>query len=261
MRRFDSLVHATPDGRWMSGRHDAGFRRLNDELDRAEVSRACLVGLAGVVDHDYLMECARSAPGRFVPVAGVDPGRYADVDGSDATVDAVARAGFRALKLHPRLNGYDPLDPRCIATIREAARRGLVVFLDTLFRQRGRPTAHAADVVDRLANACPDVRMVLLHSGGAALMEVAEVARLHPGLMLDLSFTLLRYAGTSLDSDIRWTMRNLDQRVVIGSDMPEYTPADAFSRAEQLAEGLPVEKWTNIAHLNLDRLFPEPSAG
>jgi len=260
MRRFDSLVHVTRDGRWISRGHDAGIQRLNAELERANVSRACLVGLAGVTDNDYLMECARSAPGRFVPVAGVDPTRHADADTS-AAVKAIARAGFRGLKLHPRLNAYDPLDPRCLATIREASGRGLVVLLDTLFRQRGRPTAHAADIVDRLANACPDARIVLLHAGGPALMEVAEVVRLQPGLMLDLSFTLIRYAGSSLDADIRWTMQNLDQRVVIGSDMPEYTPADAFARAEELADGLPVEKWTNIAHLNLDRLFPEQPAG
>jgi len=256
MPRFDSLVHATRDGRWTNGRHDAGLPRLNDELDRGAINRACLVGLPGVTDNDYLMECVESAPGRFVPVAGVDPTRHPDADTS-AAVKAIARAGFRGIKLHPRLNAYDPLDPRCLATIREASGRGLIVLLDTLFRQRGRPTAYAADIVDRLANACPDARMVLLHAGGPALMEVAEVVRLHPGLMMDLSFTLLRYAGSSLDADIRWTMQNLDQRVVVGSDMPEYTPADAFSRAEQLAAGLPVEKWTNISHLNLDRLFPE----
>ena len=71
MPRFDSLVHATRDGRWTNRRDDAGFQRLNDELDRAGINRACLVGPAGVVDNDFLMECARSAPGRFVPVAGV----------------------------------------------------------------------------------------------------------------------------------------------------------------------------------------------
>ena len=36
----------------------------------------------------------------------------------------------------------------------------------------------------------------------------------------------------------------------------EYTPADAFARAEHLAEGLPAGKWANMAFGNLARLFP-----
>jgi hypothetical protein len=41
--------------------------------------------------------------------------------------------------------------------------------------------------------------------------------------------------------------------------MPEFTPAEAFARAEQLAFGLAAEKWANMAHRNLERLFPARS--
>jgi hypothetical protein len=51
-------------------------------------------------------------------------------------------------------------------------------------------------------------------------------------------------------------MGRFDQRIVLGSDMPEFTPADAFERAERLAEGLAAEKRANMAHRNLDRMFP-----
>ena len=85
---------------------------------------------------------------------------------------------------------------------------------------------------------------------------MAEIVRVHPTLTLDLSFTLLRYAGSSLDADIRWVMTRLDQRIVIGSYMPEYTPAEAFDRARLLADGLAPEKWANMAFRNLEKLFP-----
>jgi predicted TIM-barrel fold metal-dependent hydrolase len=247
--RFDSLVHVTRDGRWIDGRHDASYARLVTELDGARVRRACLVGLAGIVDNEYVLQCARSSSGRLVPVAGVDPT-------GDSDVTALARAGFAGIKQHPRLNGFDPLDVRAVAVIRAAAANGLVVFLDTLFRQRQHATRSAADTIDAIAHACPDARIVLLHGGGASLLEVAEVVRVCPGLVLDLSFTLLQYEGTSVDADLRWVMERLDQRVVLGSDMPEYTPAVAFARAERLAAGLAPEKWANISHRNLERLFP-----
>jgi predicted TIM-barrel fold metal-dependent hydrolase len=252
--RFDSLVHVTRDGRWTNGRHDASYARLMAELDGAQVGRACLVGLAGVVDNDYILECANASRGRLVPIAGVDPSR-SGAGMLTGDLDRIAHTGFAGIKLHPRLNGYDPLDPACLLAIRAASQRGLTVFLDTLFRQRARATDHAADIVDRIAHSCAGASIVLLHGGGAALVEVAEVVRLHPGLVLDLSFTLMHFAGSSLDADIRWLLQRLDERIVIGSDMPEFTPAQAFARAEQLAEGLPVEKWSNVASGNLSRLF------
>ena len=255
MDRFDSLVHATEDGRWLNGRADASLARLTGELDRANVGRACLVGLSGVVGNPFVLDCARTAEGRLVPIAGFDPSQCPDASSAAREIAAFARAGFGGMKLHPRLNGFDPLDPRCLAAIAEAAGHGLVVFLDTLFRQPTRATMQAADVIDRIAHACMGARVVLLHGGGPALLEVAEVVRLHPGLVLDLSFTLLRYTGTSLDADLGWVMRNLDERVVIGSDMPEFTPTDAFARAEQLAGGIAAAKWANVAHGNLERLF------
>lgn len=254
-RRFDALVHVTPDGAWPNRRDDASWGRLVEEMDRGHVTRACLVGLAGLVENDFIEECARRSVGRLVPVAGLDPTRLPNADALEAEFDRMARAGFRAIKLHPRLNGFDPLDPRCLAAIASADRRGWTVFLDTLFRQHGRAVASPADIVDRIASAHPRVRMVLLHGGGPALLAVAEVARLYERLFVDLSFTLMKYAGSSVDADIRWLMRNFDRRVVVGSDMPEITPFDAFARAEALADGLPAEKWDNISYGNLERLF------
>lgn len=256
MTRFDSLVHATRNGQWINGRDDASYSRLVMELDRAGVQRACLVGLAGVVDNQFILECASASNDRLVPIAGLDPSRCADESALVDEVGRIAEAGFAGIKLHPRLNGYDPVGARCLQAIRVASQHHLTVFLDTLFRQQPHATSCAPDVVDRIAHECAGASIVLLHAGGAALLEVAEVIRLQPTLILDLSFTLMRYAGSSLDADIRWVMERLDQRIVIGSDMPEFTPSEAFARAERLAEGLAPEKWANMAYRNLERVFP-----
>jgi predicted TIM-barrel fold metal-dependent hydrolase len=253
--RFDSLVHVTRDGTWIDGRHDASYMRLLRELDAADVQRACLVGVAGVVDNGYVLECARNSGRRLVPIAGINPSSFAHAASAAGEVETLAGSGFAGIKLHPRLNGFEPQDVRALEAIRAASARGLVVFLDTFFRQRAHAARHAADTIDAIAHDCPEARIVLLHGGGAALLEVAEVVRVHPSLILDLSYTLLRYEGSSLDLDLRWVMSRLDQRVVIGSDMPEFTPAAAFARATQLADGLPADKWANISHRNLERLF------
>jgi predicted TIM-barrel fold metal-dependent hydrolase len=258
-RRFDSLLHVSRTGAWPNGRDDAGVERLLAELDRGGVARGCLVGLPGVVDNDYVLECAAASRGRLVPVAGVHP---PDMPPSqmDEEIRGLASAGFRGIKLHPRLGRYDPLDSRALDIMRAAADHGLVVFLDTLFRQRDRPTAPAADTIDRIAATCPGVTMVLLHGGGTQLLDVAQVVRLYANLLLDLSYTLLAFTGSSVDMDLTWVLKHLDRRVVIGSDMPEFTPAETFNRVDELMYGLPDVKHANVTYENLAMLFgPELS--
>ena len=92
-----------------------------------------------------------------------------------------------------------------------------------------------------------------------ALLEVAEIVRLHPTLIARSVVHVAALRRQSLDADIRWVMEKLDQRLVIGSDMPEYTPAEAFERAEQLADGLAPRNGANIRFGNLERLFPAAS--
>ena len=255
MRRFDSLLHVTRAGTWINGRDDASLKRLNGELDRAQVTRGCLVGLPGIVDNAYVLECAAGSAGRLVPIAGVDP---CDGNAGGSIVrqmNAFTAAGFRGVKLHPRLGGYDPLDGRVCETIQAASDAGLVVFVDTLFRQRGRRTGLAVEIIESLAIQCPDATMILLHGGGAELLEVAQVVRLHSNLLLDLSYTLLEFSGSSVELDVAWVLGHLDRRVVMGSDMPEFTPDQAFGRLDELMRDLPEIKRTNVAYENLQRLF------
>ena len=256
MSYFDSLVHATSDGTWLGGtRYDASIERLLREMDKAQVERACLVAIADFAKNECVRRFSRAHPDRFVPVGSINPGKLADELAVERAIGELASEGFRGLKLHSRLNEYDPLDPRGIAAIQAAGEQGLVVFLDTLFRQRRVPTRSATDIIDQIALSCPDTRIVLLHGGASAMLEVFELVRMHAHLILDLSFTLMRYAGSSLDLDMRFICQGLDQRVTVGSDFPEYTPSQMIERFERLTEGLPEDKLDRIRGGNLRTLF------
>lgn len=255
MKLFDSLTHVTADGQWGVGVHnyDASHLRLLAELDRIGAHRACLVAIAGVADNDYTMKVARTDPHRFVPIGSID---VAAEDDPATAVERLAGEGFVGLKLHPRLHGYDPLGEPCRAAIDAAGRSGLTVFLDTLFRQRSRSTTHPIDIVDELLVTNPGCRFVLLHATGATALELFELGRMHGHVLIDLSFTMMRYAGSSVDADIGFLCEQLDQRVCIGSDFPEYTPAEALDRFQQLTSGLADDKRENVVWRNLDRWFP-----
>ncbi len=257
LKFFDSLTHVTADGSWFGERHcDASLPRLLADMDSAGAYRACLVAIAGHGDNDFTLASAQAHPERFVPIAGVDPCVLATARRVEVVVRQIKEQGFAGIKLHPRLNGYDPLDAKCIAAIDAAGDQGLVVLLDTLFRRKGLATKHAPDVIDALAAACPGTKILLLHATGPSMMELYEIVRCNSHLMLDLSFTLMRYRGSSrLDADMNFLFKTTDQLVTIGSDFPEYSPQASLERFAELTQGVEPHRIDNITHLNLERLF------
>jgi predicted TIM-barrel fold metal-dependent hydrolase len=253
---FDSLTHVTPDGSWMGERSfDASLPRLLADMAEGNTTRACLVTIADHGDNDYTLACARLHPDRFVPIAGVNPRVLPTVRRVEAVVAQLAAQGFAGIKLHPRLNGYDPLDAKCVAAIEAAGQQGMVVLLDTLFRRRGLATTHAPDVIDSLAASCPDTRMLLLHATGPTMFEMYEIVRANPNLMLDFSFTIMRYIGSRLDDDMHFLFATTDQLITIGSDFPECSPATMLKRFEALSQGIEPHRIDNLRHHNLQRLF------
>lgn len=256
MRMFDSLTHVTTDGSWLGERnHDASLGTLIRQMDESGVYRACLVGIADYVDNAVILESARAHPGRFVPIAGLNPRVLPTIRRVEAQVAAVAAQGFAGIKLHPRLNGYDPLDDKSLAVFDAAASHGLVVLLDTLFRRRGLATTNAPDTIDDIANACPETRILLLHAAGPSMLELFEIVRANPNLMLDFSFSIMRYAGSRLDQDMRYFFETTDQLATVGSDFPEYSPVAVVRRFEELSRGIDEARLANITHRNLERLF------
>ena len=260
MKLFDSLTHVTRDGSWIGERSfDASLPRLLADMDQAGAYRALLVAIADYVDNDVIIESSRAHPTRFVPIAGLNPHTLATTRRVEAVVKEIKAQGFAGIKLHPRLNGYDPMDAKMIAAVDAAGEQGLVVLLDTLFRRQGLATRHAPDVIDHLAAACPGTRILLLHGTGPTMMELYEIVRCNDNLMLDLSFTIMRYRGSSrLDDDMHFLFKTTDQLVTVGSDFPEYSPADMLARLATLTQGIDENRIENICWRNLERWFPAP---
>ena len=253
---FDSLTHASRSGAWLDADHfDASVSRLLNEAAAMGPYKACLVNIAGYSDNDELADIAASHPDLFVPIAGIDPSAFSEHRDIDSELRSIKDQGFAGIKLHPRLNDFDPLDSHCLHTIQQAGRIGLVVFIDTLFRQRTRTVSHPADIIDKIAFTCSDSRIVLLHGAAGAMLDIYETVRMRSNLLLDTSFTLMRYAGSSVDDDIRFVFKTLDQRTTVGSDFPEYSLADARRQIDILSEGLPRERLENIFHRNLERFL------
>lgn len=252
---LDALTHVTPDGRWLAGDYDASEDRLLREMDDAAVERAVVVALAGHIDNDFVLAVHRRHPDRLVPGASIDPSRQATPRAAARAVRAALHgAPFPVLKLHPRLNRYDLLDPRCLAVLEEVGGwpRPPAIWVDTLlYFQGARLRRPPVDACQRVVGAFPELDFVLLHAGGPEALALAAAVRDCPRVTLDLSFTVHRYRGSSLWTDLAYLAATFDRRLVFGSDFPEVSIGDALTDLRRLTEAVDDERRQRLMGGNL----------
>jgi Amidohydrolase len=136
----------------------------------------------------------------------------------------------RAVKYHPRREGYDPgwVD----ADITRFDRR--LVLIDTMNAVRWAPQAYLD-----LARAHPTVQFVMCHAGGYDIVEFVKMCRFLTNVWLDFSVTQHEfgwvsgrrspaYVGDVIDHTLG--ERRLAPRVMFGSDFPLLEQSDAIAR-------------------------------
>jgi len=132
-----------------------------------------------------------------------------------------------------------------------------LIWLDSLLYPKGVVMRQTPiDSVRVLAERFPSLKFLLLHAGGASALGFYEAVAQQQNVMLDLSYSLTRYAGTSLALDHRFLIERFDRRTVWGSDFPEVSLPDAARAFEALAEGLPEDKVNNVRHRTLATWLP-----
>ena len=253
---LDSLSHPTLSGTWQG--RDATFQQVADAAAQNGFSAACAVGIAGKegYEHAAFMRQA-SQHERLIPVAGLDPG-VSDLAGE---LEPIADLGSPAVKIHPRFSGYQPEASSLGALFEAVHAHGLVTFYCT-YVHASIPDYPDGDPLYTLVGAlkrAPEARVVLLHGGDVRLMQYAQLVRHNPNLLLDLSFTALKYPGSSLQLDIAYLVRHLDQRLCVGVDHPDFTHAELRNWFEGVTADLAVDKAHNIGHRNLERMLGLPN--
>jgi predicted TIM-barrel fold metal-dependent hydrolase len=248
---FDSLTHPTLSGRWRDSGKDASFATLAASLQEAGYSGAAAVGISGIEDYAdeaFLQECRRY-PG-LVPVAGFNPRHAGSVSDEMGRLRAL---GYSAVKIHPRYTNMDLAIPALGEALAAAGENGLTVFFCTYQHctLEHYPSEDPFFSLVRALKAAPKTKVVLVHGGDVQLLRYAELVRFNENLLLDLSMTIMKYNGSSLDADLAFLFRNFDRRICIGSDHPEYGHRELRARFESLASGLAPDKAENIAFRNI----------
>lgn len=248
----DSLAHATLSGTWMGKPSGSTFAVLDAALETNGYAFACAIGMWGMDSYEHAAYAAAARPfSRLVPVAGFKP--IAGMNFMQEMAD-LRDMGFRGIKLHPRFSRLNIADPLIAAAMEAAGQLGLTVFWCTFLHDtidRWQEADPLLALVHQL-KAAPSARVILLHGGDVDLLRYMQLVRFNDRLLLDLSHTIAKYPGSSLDADIQFLFRQFDRRICLGTDWPQFSHSHLRELYERHAHGLPVDKRSNIACRNLE---------
>ena len=137
--------------------------------------------------------------------------------------------GLRGIKLGPNYQDFDPLGAPALRVFETAQRLGLpIVFHQGTSPMQTAPLRYAHPLVmDEVAIAFPELRIVMAHLGHPWHADTFAVIRKHPHVYADVSAQFYRpwsqYQGLRLATE--WAV--LD-KLVFGSDYPVATPQETI---------------------------------
>lgn len=248
---FDSLAHPTPDGTWMDRPVANTFEALVEQLRSHHFAGACAVGMWGIDGWDPARFADRCrAHSMLFPVAGYKPRA---MESMAAELGELVSMGYRGIKLHSRFSRFDVADPWLPLCFQEAARLGLVVFWCTFHHTSvaSWPSRDPLSALVSVLQSAPDTKVVLLHGGDVDLLRYMQLVRFNPRLILDLSHTIAKYPGSSMDSDISFLCSHFDRHICVGTDWPQFSHQTLRELFQRHTARLPSDKRANIAHRNL----------
>ena len=132
------------------------------------------------------------------------------------------------IKLHPRLRKFHLKDKYIYKIVESISSTNLLVvicsFWDGTWNKFGLDIDQFAD----LADAYPDQNFLWAHSGGHKVLDFMLMARRRKNIFLDTSFTQHYFYGSSVFSDLTYSIDSLGDRFLFGSDFEDRNYRDTL---------------------------------
>jgi len=226
---------------------------LINEMDTAGVARGVVVGRnsgsLGSVDNAVVKEFCETYPGRFVPVASIDP---VDRKRAVAAIELATKSGFKAFNIEP--GGASPPmhtdDRRIYPIYAHLEDCGLPLIIMTGGNAGPDLSYTAPERLDRVLADFPSLRIVSAHGNWPWAHQILHVAFRRPNLYLSPDYLMANMPGANdyLQAADSW----LSDRFLYASAFP-FAPVAAYA---DWFRGLPIKRenlerimWRNAAHL------------
>lgn len=246
---FDSLAHPVLDSAYSPKGRDYSFATLKKLMSSSSVNWACAVGLYGKggYKHEEFYEECKKHP-ELIAIAGFNPEEAKPSITEE--LDRIKTIGFKAIKIHPGICNLDINSEASYKCFEHCEKIGMPIFLCS-YHYSSDTNANFYEKLYKLVSKFPEQKINIVHGGGVEVLKFSEMTRANKNLLLDLSFTILKYPDSSVEQDLEFLFNNFDQRICVGTDHPEFTPKELEEKVRKLSVNLSQEKIDNICHKNL----------
>ncbi|MCC6532995.1 MAG: amidohydrolase [Burkholderiales bacterium] len=181
-------------------RIDPSGEKLIAEMDAARVDVSVIFGVdwayavtgeprvANREQNRYLAEYARRYPGRFVPLAALDPRRP---DALEQATEAIEAWGMKGFKLMPAA-GFKPNDPLCFPLYEKCTQWKVPIMFHSggleFNWEYGSP-----NLIASAAEAFPEVNMIMAHAGLESWEQCRLACAALPNCFMDISIRQFDY--------------------------------------------------------------------
>jgi predicted TIM-barrel fold metal-dependent hydrolase len=253
---IDSLTHPTIDTNWRMPEYPnrSSIDQLLLQMEANNISQSVCAGMTGIGSYDEEKYIKMIVPhqDKLIPIAFFDLNNKLTISEISDKLNKLKALGYKGIKLHPRISSFNLSHPLLSSVIKQANESQLSVLLCTYFYDKSKNSN--SNFLDKLSDLLYDLdgaKILLMHGGTVRLLETIEIVRSYNNVLLDLSFTICKYNGSSLDMDIQFAFDTYDRRICIGSDFPEFSPRDLRERFIFFSNAIPHEKAENIAYRNI----------
>ncbi len=210
-----------------------------------------------VVPNDAIAAFVREVGGRTVGFMSVDPVRH---DAVDEIERCHADLGLQGIKLGPVYQGTSPLHPQALRVFKTAERLGLPVMIHqgAIFASAGRLADSVALLLDDVAIAFPDLRIIVAHMGHPWVYETVVVMRRHANVFADTSAIPGRptVLATALAAAKEYGVLH---KVLFGSDSPMVTTQGAVHGLRSVVARMQQVAYTPVTDEELHDVLHRPS--
>ena len=265
MKIFDVHVHIFPDriaekavgaiGSFYENFNMEGDGRLEtaiQAMDEAGVTRCCAHSVATTAHqvgsiNAFVMDAWRRHPDRIVPFAAMHP----DLEDPVAEAEKVIAQGFRGVKLHPEIQGFNIDDPGVMDMLAPFEGKLPVLTHCGDYRMDNSSPARLKHVL----RAFPKLTLICAHLGGWTVWREVWRQLSDEDIYVDTSSALFALTPREATSIIR--AYGVD-RALYGTDYPMWKPKGELRRFDRLE--LTDDERERILWTNHLALFPESEA-
>jgi predicted TIM-barrel fold metal-dependent hydrolase len=250
---IDANAHITEDGKWFNSQLTANAQTLLKQMDSAGVDKAVLVPFHGITSNDYIINTVSQYPDRFIAGCSINPVQQTKAD-IKVELTRLADNEVRICKLHNRLHKYEPSNNLVydFLELNEGLEKPMIISICGILANKNiSPELTPVQHFHKLTSSFPNTIFIIMHAAGTHALSLYEAVKDNPNVYLDLSFTISKYKGSSVDFDIAFLIEKFDRRLIWGSDFPEFNVEQSLIDFNKLATTVADSKKRNILSSNL----------